>query len=96
MATCTAVKVPAFLQVQEKVYQKEREALKHLAKKPVAVIFDSRRRRETTFAEHPHWRRANIPQSAVVKRLQEYNLANDDVIVFHTDDAAYMKKASFT
>ena len=30
---------------------------------------------------------------AVVKCLQEYGIDNDDVIVFNTDNAAYMKKA---
>lgn len=30
---------------------------------------------------------------AVVKCLQEYGIANDDVIVFNTDNAAYMMKA---
>ena len=113
--------VSGFHQLQDRylgaVYQKEKEALKtHLAKKPVAVIFDETPDVEgrcvlniliaplekdesgrilayladTVFLEECNHSTVSM---SVVKCLQEYCIDNEDVIVFDTDNAAYMKKA---
>lgn len=99
------------------VYLKEKETLKtHLAKKPVAVIFDETPDIEgrcvlniligplekdpsgrilayladTVFLEECNHSTVSM---AVVKCLQEYDIDNNDVVVFNTDNASYMKKA---